>query len=103
VETNYKKPNSNKKLKIHLLGVLLGMMGGELEWTPLKVSIIKCSIVQLAPPLVREYWECPNLAVYKSTHCGHHAYPKMNCTDLIHLRIGIYLDNYYWWIHIRYL
>jgi hypothetical protein len=47
VETNYKKPNSTKKLKIDLLGVLLGMMGGELEWTPLKVSIIKRSTVQL--------------------------------------------------------
>jgi hypothetical protein len=44
-----------------------------------------------------------SLAVYKSTHCGQHAHPKMSCMDLIHLRVGIYLDNCYWWIHIRYL
>jgi hypothetical protein len=23
--------------------------------------------------------------------------------DLIHCTIGIYLDKYYWWIHIKYI
>jgi hypothetical protein len=59
VETNYKKPNSTKKLKTDLLGVLLGMMGGELGWTPLKLSIINHGTFQLAPPLAREQWRCP--------------------------------------------
>jgi hypothetical protein len=65
VET--KKPNSTKKLKIDLLRVLLGMMGGELRRTPLKVSIINRGTVQLAPPLAREQWGCSYYSMGKST------------------------------------
>jgi hypothetical protein len=26
---------------------------------------------------------------------------RMNCMNLIHSTVGIYLDNCYWWTHIR--
>jgi hypothetical protein len=39
-------------------------------------------------------WQSIKAPTYKSTHCGHHAHPKMSCMELIHLRVGIYLDNF---------
>jgi hypothetical protein len=43
------------------------------------------------------------LTLYKTTQSGQHGHPKMSCMDLIHCKVGIYLDNCYWLTHIRYL
>jgi hypothetical protein len=41
----------------------------------------------------------PNMHIQNTQH----AHPKMSyIMDLIHLRVGIYLNNSYWWTYIRY-
>jgi hypothetical protein len=43
------------------------------------------------------------LTLYESTQSSQHGHPKMSCMDLIHNTVRIYLDNYYWLTHIRYI
>jgi hypothetical protein len=49
VETNYKELNSAKCSKLTHLESYLAGWGWELDWTPLKVSIINHGTIMLAP------------------------------------------------------